>query len=69
MLQQLDGQPRPLTESRFNAALQTRVRLFQQDNQLEADGVVGVRTLLKLNEQLDIDSTRSLARSRLESGE
>ncbi|MBN7796249.1 AAA family ATPase [Parahaliea mediterranea] len=69
MLARLDGQDRPLTQGRFNEALQSRVRLFQASNQLAADGVVGVRTLLKLNEQLGIDITRSLALSQLETGE
>lgn len=69
MLAQLDGQQQPLAGSRFNEALQTRVRLFQRAHHLEDDGVVGVRTLLELNEQLGIDTTRSLALSRVESGE
>jgi len=69
MLARLDGQARPLSDGRFNQALQARVRLFQESNRLEADGVVGVRTLLKLNEQLGIDTTRSLALSQLETGE
>lgn len=65
MFARLDGQPGPLAENQFTRALQRRVTLFQQQNQLEADGVVGVRTLLKLNEQLGIDPGRSLARTRL----
>ncbi|GAB3278211.1 ExeA family protein [Parahaliea aestuarii] len=55
----LDNQPRALAESQFNRALQSRVELFQRAHQLEADGVVGVRTLLKLNEQLGIDPSRA----------
>ena len=38
----------------------------QRHHNLEDDGVVGVRTLLKLNEQLGIDMTGEMARSRLE---
>ena len=56
----------PLAENQFNAALKERVTLFQRQHQLEDDGVVGVRTLLKLNEQLGIDMTRAEARVRLE---
>lgn len=48
----LDHQPQGLTDDVFNGALQQRVKLFQRDNGLEPDGVVGLRTLLKLNEQL-----------------
>ncbi|TXS90220.1 AAA family ATPase [Parahaliea maris] len=66
MLARLDGQPNPLARQQFNRALQSRVKLFQQQNQLQDDGVVGVRTLLKLNEQLGIDPSRTLALARLE---
>ena len=62
----LDGQPTPLTGRRFNRALEQRVRLFQQQNTLIDDGVVGVQTLLKLNEQLAIDVTAAQARQRLQ---
>lgn len=48
----LDQQPRSLSDERFNSALQQRVKLFQEENGLEADGVVGLMTLLKLNERL-----------------
>lgn len=51
----LDQQDKPLTEDRFNAALKDRVKIFQQSQQLEADGIVGLQTLLKLNEVLGID--------------
>jgi general secretion pathway protein A len=49
---QLDNQTRLLATDTFNSQLQQRVKIFQQDNQLEADGVVGLKTLLALNEQL-----------------
>lgn len=65
---QLDNQPRPLTGRRFNRALEQRVRLFQQQNALSADGVVGVQTLLKLNEQLGVDVTARQARKKLRLG-
>jgi general secretion pathway protein A len=62
----LDGQQRALAGSRFNAALQQRVRLFQLEQNLEDDGVVGVYTLLALNEQVGIDTTAAQARSQLQ---
>jgi general secretion pathway protein A len=46
----LDGQPRALAENTFNADLDTRVRLFQRQFKLLDDGVVGMKTLLKLGE-------------------
>lgn len=45
----LDGQPQPLAENRYTEALANRVRLFQREQQLLADGVVGEQTLLRLN--------------------
>ena len=62
----LDAQPQPLTTEDFNAALQQRVRMFQRTHGLEDDGVVGVRTLLKLNELLGVDTTATAARERLQ---
>jgi general secretion pathway protein A len=61
----LDGQQQALAQDRFTSALRERVMLFQRSHELEDDGVVGVRTLLKLNELLDIDATAASARSRL----
>ena len=62
----LDAQPDPLAGRRFNRALEQRVRLFQQQNRLVDDGVVGVQTLLKLNEKLAIDVTAAQARQQLQ---
>ena len=62
----LDGQQQALAGQRFSAALQQRVRLFQREHGLEDDGLVGMRTLLKLNEQLGIDVTAPRARMRLQ---
>jgi general secretion pathway protein A len=62
---QLDSQETRLAKNAFNKALKERVVLFQRRHNLEDDGVVGVRTLLKLNEQLGIDMTGEMARSRL----
>jgi len=62
----LDGQAEPLAGRRFNRALQQRVRLFQQDQLLVDDGMVGLQTLFKLNEQLGIDVTAAQARQWLQ---
>tara|TARA_R110002110_G_scaffold406421_1_gene626461 strand:- start:292828 stop:294510 length:1683 start_codon:yes stop_codon:yes gene_type:complete len=62
---QLDGQPAPLAQRQFNKALQERVTLFQQRYGLQDDGVVGVQTLLKVNELLGIDPTAAAARGAL----
>jgi len=61
----LDGQPLPLATRTFNEALGQRVRMFQREHDLTPDGVVGVQTLLQLNEALGLDVTPSLARIRL----
>lgn len=66
MFARLDEQPEPLASGRFNAALQQRVRLFQRQNALADDGVVGVQTLLKLNERLGVDVTAARARQQLQ---
>lgn len=62
----LDGQEAVLSKERFSQRLKERVVLFQKQHELEADGVIGVKTLLKLNEQLGIDLTAQAARTRLE---
>jgi len=51
---QLDGQQQPLAKTLFNAALAQRVSLFQRNSGLQADGVVGLKTLLALNERLGL---------------
>lgn len=66
MFARLDAQPLPLADRRFNRALQQRVRLFQREHGLVDDGVIGVRTLIKLNEQLGIDVTAAQARHQLQ---
>ncbi|WP_041523523.1 ExeA family protein [Gilvimarinus agarilyticus] len=53
----LDGQSRRLANNRFNQALSERLKIFQRQAGLTADGILGQRTLLKLNEQLGIDTT------------
>lgn len=62
----LDAQSQPLTTAVFNSALQQRVRMFQRTHGLEDDGVVGVQTLLKLNELLGVDATATAARELLQ---
>ncbi|MDZ7782245.1 MAG: AAA family ATPase [Halioglobus sp.] len=64
----LDAQPAPLAGDRFNRALERRVRLFQREHGLAQDGIVGVQTLLELNEQLGIAVTAAQARQRLRAG-
>ena len=54
----LDGQDRPLAGTEFNAALDARVRLFQRRHGLDDDGVVEVRTLLKLESARDAGAVR-----------
>ena len=58
-------QQQPLADSVFNTALQQRVRLFQRQRGLMDDGVVGMQTLLVLNEALGIDLTADRALTRL----
>jgi general secretion pathway protein A len=62
----LDGQSQYLTESLFNTALERRVVMFQNQHDLTGDGVVGIQTLLKLNESLNLDVTSAVARQTLE---
>ena len=61
----LDGQPQALAGTRFTPALQSRVRLFQRQQGLEDDGVVGVQTLLRLNEATGVDLSAAEARQAL----
>ena len=57
MFARLDGQPQPLTENLFTSALADRVTLFQTVHNLEADGVVGEQTMLRLNQALGLSPT------------
>lgn len=54
---ELDGQQQLLSGEKFNQALAERVKIFQRENDLADDGVVGVKTLLKLNEVLGLEKT------------
>jgi len=62
----LDGQLEPLAVERFNFALQQRVRLFQREQELADDGVVGLQTLLRLNAELEVDVSAAEAREWLQ---
>lgn len=54
---QLDGQDAPLARQHFNESLQKRVKIFQKNHGLKADGYVGMQTLLKLNEVLGLEKS------------
>ena len=51
----LDQQSKLLANDVFNEPLSQRVKIFQDNYQLQADGVVGLKTLLKLNELLNTE--------------
>lgn len=53
----IDGQQTLLADNTFNTALTQRVKMFQDEHHLDADGFVGLKTLLKLNETLGIGKT------------
>ena len=66
MFATLDGMSVP-TITTFLPELEARVRLFQTAEGLEADGVVGEQTLLRLNDRLGIGLTSQRALDRLAS--
>ena len=49
----LDGQESGLSDDVYSDALAQRVTLFQQEQGLDDDGIVGLNTLLRLNEALN----------------
>lgn len=51
----MDKQEKPLTTADYTRALQARVKIFQRSVGLNADGILGERTILKLNEAMAID--------------
>ena len=63
----LDEQIKPLAQSHFNNELETRVKLFQTSEGIEANGVAGEKTLLKLNDRLRLGMTfeHALRRAQL----
>ncbi len=54
---EIDGQEKLLSGEKFNPALAARVKIFQRENALADDGVVGLKTLLKVNEALGLEKT------------
>jgi general secretion pathway protein A len=53
----IDNQSEPLTNSLFNEELAQRVSVFQEEADLDPDGIVGVKTVLKINDYLKNDFT------------
>lgn len=53
----IQGQ-RPRKTFNFDAQLSRQVQQFQQQNRLSADGIAGVFTLLRLNQQIYVDQPR-----------
>jgi general secretion pathway protein A len=53
----LDKQETPLADNVFTIALQERIKLFQRAQGLQPDGIIGQRTLMKINEVQSIDKT------------
>lgn len=51
----LDEQPAPLARDNYNEKLVQRVTLFQANHNLEPDGLVGIKTILKINDALNND--------------
>jgi len=62
----LDGQAQPITGDTFDLRLRQRVELFQRQEGLLADGVVGEQTVMVLNERLGrhLASEEAVARWR-----
>lgn len=52
---QLDGKSEPLTRDRYSERLARRVQIFQRQQQLEDDGIVGLKTLQSLNQVLGFE--------------
>ena len=48
----LDGQDRTLAKESFNRALERRIKIFQSTHGMIDDGILGQRTLMKLNEEV-----------------
>jgi general secretion pathway protein A len=59
----IDNRPEVLAKQQFNSLLKQRVLLFQRENDLTEDGVAGIKTLLKINEQLGVAITLNPASS------
>ncbi|BFM12623.1 ExeA family protein [Simiduia litorea] len=50
----MDQQTKPLASNVFTQQLGARVKIFQTENNIQADGIVGLQTLLKINDSLGI---------------
>ena len=50
----MDQQAKPLASNIFTQQLAARVKIFQTENNIQADGIVGLQTLLKINDTLGI---------------
>ena len=53
----IDGQAQPITNAEFTKRLETRVKIFQDSTNLTPDGIIGQRTLMKLNERVGLAKT------------
>ena len=56
----LDQREEPLTASRFSRALSERVKLFQRAHRLKDDGIVGMQTVMKLDDAVGAGSPLQL---------
>lgn len=56
----IDGQTKALSEELFNQSLKLRIEHFQLENALEVDGVIGERTLMKIQDRLGASLTLML---------
>jgi general secretion pathway protein A len=54
---EIDQQPQALSGEKFSPELFERIKLFQRENNLADDGIIGMKTLLKLNEKLGLAKT------------
>lgn len=59
----LDGQAQPITSESFTLQLQARIKFFQLNHHLKADGIIGQKTLMKISEELGL--SKNLLRSNI----
>lgn len=71
MMNRIDNTPQLTVSAYYNAELEQRVRAFQQRRGLMADGVVGVKTLIHINEVIGQPAPRlgNHLRNHLEAGD
>jgi general secretion pathway protein A len=53
----IDKRKELLSKGQFNSLLKQRVILFQKQNNMEEDGIAGIKTVLRINEQLGVAKT------------